>query len=185
MFCPQCGQQRLSIDTSFCSRCGFLLTGTADLLQTGGLIPRVSSPTGYFPPSPRSRGIKQGLFIFLLSFLIVPLITIILLVINARTPVIAIIATILLVVGGLLRMAYAWMFESPVPGGRTIEENAYAAAQNLLNRPSNAQLPPQEIYPASSYAAPATGNWRDTNDLEPHSVTEGTTRLLENEEINQ
>ncbi|MEQ1603709.1 MAG: zinc ribbon domain-containing protein [Pyrinomonadaceae bacterium] len=185
MFCPQCGQERLSVETSFCSRCGFLLTGTADLLQMGGLIPRTSAPVGFFAPSPRTRGIKQGLFIFLLSFLIVPLIIVLLLVINARTPAVAVIASIILVMGGLLRMAYAWMFESPVPGGRTIEENAISAAQSLLNRPSNAQLPPQQSYPASSYEAPATGSWRDTNDLEPRSVTEGTTRLLENEELPQ
>jgi hypothetical protein len=151
----------------------------------GGLIPRPSAPAGFFAPSPRTRGIKQGLFIFLLSFLIVPLITVFSIMVNLRTPAFAIVATILLVVGGLLRMAYAWMFESPVSGGKTIEENAIAAAQNLLDRPSNAQLPPQQSYPASSYAAPATGNWRDTNDLEPRSVTEGTTRLLENEELPQ
>ena len=184
MFCPNCGQERLSTETSFCSRCGFLLTGTADILQMGGLIPRLSPETTYQPPSPRSRGVKQGLFILLLSILIVPLLTMFAISIRLG-PGLPIVATILLVTGGLLRMAYAWMFESPVPGGRTIEENAVSAAQNLLNRPSNTQLPPQHSYPASSYAAPATGNWRDTNDLEPRSVTEGTTRLLENEETPQ
>lgn len=106
--------------------------------------------------------------------------------VNLRSPALAIVTTLILVVGGLLRVAYAWMFESPVPGGgKTIEENAVSAAQILLQRPSNAQLPPQQTYPANSYAAPATGNWRDTNELEPHSITEGTTRLLENEELPQ
>ncbi|MBK6590860.1 MAG: zinc ribbon domain-containing protein [Acidobacteria bacterium] len=185
MFCPQCGQERSSIETSFCSRCGFLLTGTADLLQTGGLIPRADAPAGFWAPSPRTRGIKQGLFIFLLSFLIVPLITVFSIMVSLRSPVLPILATLILVVGGLLRVAYAWMFESPVPGGKTIEENAFSAAQNLLNRPSRSQLPPQQSYPVSSYEAPATGNWRDTNDLEPRSVTENTTRLLENEELPQ
>lgn len=185
MFCPQCGQEQLSAETSFCSRCGFLLTGTSDLLQTGGLIPKFSLRTEYLSPSPRSRGIKQGIFIFLLSFLIVPLVIVFLLLINARTPAVAVIAAILLVVGGLLRMAYAAMFESPAPGGVTVEEKAFSAASSMLKRPPNAQLPPQQTYPASAYAAPATGNWRDTNDLEPRSVTEGTTRLLENEELPQ
>lgn len=185
MFCPNCGQERISTETSFCSRCGFLLTGTADILQMGGLIPRLAAETTYKPPSPRSRGVKQGLFVLLLSVLIVPLLTVLSIAISLRSPILPITALILLVVGGLLRMAYAWLFESPIPGGRTIEENALSAAQNLLNRPPNAQLPPQQTYPVSSYAAPATGNWRDTNDLEPRSVTESTTRLLENEEIPQ
>ena len=185
MFCPNCGQERISTETSFCSRCGFLLTGTADILQMGGLIPRLSPETTYLPPSPRSRGVKQGVFVLLLSILIVPLLTVLSIATNLRSPILPIVATILLVTGGLLRMAYAWMFESPIPGGRTIEGNAMSVADNLLKRPSNAQLPPQQSYPVSSYAAPATGNWRDTNDLEPRSVTEGTTRLLENEEFPQ
>jgi len=84
-----------------------------------------------------------------------------------------------------LRMAYALMFESPIAVGATLEENLMTGANALLNRPSNQALPPQQSYPVSSYVSPATGNWRDTSDLEPKSVTEGTTKLLENEEIPQ
>lgn len=182
MFCPKCGQERISMDTSFCSRCGFLLTGTADILQLGGLMPRLSPEAVYQPPSPRSRGIKQGVFIFLLSFLIVPLIIAFSMMLGIRTPAFAVVATILLVMGGLLRMAYAWMFESPVPGGKTIEESALTAAQNLLNRPANEQLPPQQAYPVSSYVMPQAGSWRDTNDLHPTSMVEGTTKRLEKDE---
>src|SRR5258708_24825183 len=40
-------------------------------------------------------------------------------------------------------------------------------------------LPPQQSIPASTYSAPQPGIWRDTNDLQPTSVTEGTTKLLE------
>ena len=185
MFCPQCGQERVSHATSFCSRCGFLLTGTSELLQTGGLIPQLPAQSGFKVPSPRSRGLKQGLFIFLLTFLIVPLIAIVTVAIGLRPPWPIPIAAILLTVGGLLRMAYAVMFESPIAGGATLEENLMTGAHALLNRPSNQALPPQQSFPVSSYVEPATGNWRDTSDLEPKSVTEGTTKLLENEEIPQ
>jgi hypothetical protein len=44
-------------------------------------------------------------------------------------------------------------------------------------------LPPQQSVPASVYAAPQTGSWRDTSDLQPTSVTEGTTKLLERDEL--
>ena len=184
MFCPKCGQERVSIDTSFCSRCGFLLTGTADLLQTGGLIPQLPAQPGLKADSPRTRGVKQGLFIFLLTFLVVPLVAIISVLMLGIRPWGIPMAAITLFVGGLLRMAYAAMFESPIPSGKTLDESAYAGAQRLLNRQPTAHgLPPQQSYPVSFYVQPAAGNWRDTSDLQPTSVTEGTTKLLENEEL--
>ncbi len=184
MFCPKCGQQRLSTETSFCSRCGFLLTGTADLLQTGGLIPRTLAAP-HLSPSPRSRGIKKGGFVLLLTFLIVPLLTVLSIMANVRSPAIVIVATIFLVVGGLLRMAYAAMFESPVSGATTAEHATLRAAKTLSNPMETAQLPPQQTYPVSGYAPPVQGGWRNTNELEPHSITDGTTRLLEKEETPQ
>ncbi|HAF15758.1 MAG TPA: zinc ribbon domain-containing protein, partial [Blastocatellia bacterium] len=36
MYCPKCGQQQASDAVRFCSRCGFLLEGTAAVLATGG-----------------------------------------------------------------------------------------------------------------------------------------------------
>jgi hypothetical protein len=42
--------------------------------------------------------------------------------------------------------------------------------------------PPQQSYPASHFAAPQTGSWRDTNDLQPTSVTESTTKLLDHDQ---
>ncbi|MEP6788076.1 MAG: zinc ribbon domain-containing protein [Acidobacteriota bacterium] len=183
MFCPKCGQERVSIDTSFCSRCGFLLTGAADLLQTGGLIPQLPARTGFKVESSRNRGLKQGLFIFLLTFLVVPLVAIITVALRLEPWGIPI-AAITLFIGGLLRMAYAVMFESPVPAGQTLGGADFTGSQSQLNRPPSALgLPSQQSYPVSSYVSPATGNWRDTNDLQPTSVTEGTTKLLENEEL--
>ncbi len=182
MFCPNCGLERVSTETSFCSRCGFLLSGTAELLQTGGLITQTQS--GYRPPSPRNRGLKQGLFIFLLTFLIVPLLAMATIFFRAQ-PFAVVFASILLVVGGLLRMAYALMFESPQLAGATLEENLITGSKTFINRPVNQALPPQQSYPVASYVEPATGNWRDTSDLEPDSVTVGTTKLLEREETPQ
>ncbi len=51
-----------------------------------------------------------------------------------------------------------------------------------LHGASQTALPPQQSVPASFYAQPQAGRWRETNDLEPSSVTESTTRLLNEQE---
>jgi hypothetical protein len=184
MFCPTCGQRQISEDTRFCSKCGFLLTGVAELIANGGALPQVFQPqqSNSKKDSPRRKGIKQGLFVFLLSFLVVPLIAILTIAANVREPFAVAIAAILLTVGGLLRMAYALMFESNEPyGGATLEESALNAAQNFLGKnKSAAALPPQQSIPTSTYVPPTAGNWRDTNDLNATpSVTENTTKFLD------
>ncbi len=175
MFCPNCGQERASTETSFCSRCGFLLTGTAELLQTGGIIPQINQQPAK-GNSPRKKGLKQGLFIFLLTFLVVPIVAIFTIAINAEPFAVAI-SAIALFMGGLLRMAYALMFESTDP----IDEVNVTRSRLHGTPQGQPVLPPQQTYPASSYASPQ-GRWRDTKDLEPTSVTESTTKLLEKED---
>src|SRR5215216_3242446 len=77
MHCPKCGQKQISDETRFCSRCGFLLTGVAEVVANGGMIIEPRAGITGNAASPRRRGVMQGLFIFLLSFLIVPILTII------------------------------------------------------------------------------------------------------------
>src|SRR5258707_5409200 len=58
MFCPRCGEERVSEATSFCSRCGFLLTVAAELVPTGGELPKDLSKAISAQRSPRSRGFE-------------------------------------------------------------------------------------------------------------------------------
>jgi hypothetical protein len=179
MFCPRCGQEQISNETRFCSRCGFLMTGVGALIANGGNSDALTVTKPAKVDTPRRRGFKQGLFIFLLTFLVVPIVTILTIWAHAE-PFGVVISAILLFVGGLLRMVYALMFESNEPTGKTIEQNMYQAAQTLLNKqPNQNALPPPQSIPAASYIPPSQGNWRDTNDLEPSSVTDPTTKLLQ------
>src|SRR5215468_3327760 len=115
MYCPNCGQERGSEATSFCSRCGFLLTGTAELLHTGGVLPNIAPLQ--IEPSPRTRGIRMGLFMFLLTFLVEPILGMISVFVFRMPPWPMGIAIFGLGGGGLLRMLYAVMFESKYPPG--------------------------------------------------------------------
>jgi hypothetical protein len=182
MHCPKCGQQQISGETRFCSRCGFLLTAVAEVVANAGQLPGVLPSSGQNSMSPRRRGLMQGLFIFLLSFLVVPLITMITIAMGAE-PFAVVISAVLLVVGGLLRAVYALMFESGDPGVPTLEASAIAASRKLFGNKPTASLPPERSVPAVDYAAPTAGSWRGTNELEPRpgSVVESTTKLLKNE----
>lgn len=183
MHCPKCGQQQISEATRFCSRCGFLLTGIAQVVANEGVVLGGDAAAVSRPSSPRRRGIKQGLFVFLLAFLVVPIVSILTIAINAEPFAVAL-AAILLIVGGLLRIVYAFMFESAEQAGLTLEENLIASSQKFINRGQQNALPPERSIPATDYMSPNAGSWRDTNDLQrqPNSVTERTTKLLHDEQ---
>ena len=178
MHCPVCGQQQVSEETRFCSRCGFLLTGVAEVVKSGGLVAAKSTGVTGAPDSPRRRGIKKGIFWALLTLLVVPIMAIIT-VIFRIPPFLPVFGLLIFLVGGLLRIAFALLFEA----GNSSERFAEAILRDPETR--NA-LPPSQSIPASAYTAPA-GSWRDTNDLErvPGSVTDSTTKLLQKEEGDQ
>lgn len=170
------------MDTNYCSRCGFLLIAVGELLRTGGQSAHAGVITTSKTQSPRKRGLKQGLFLFLLTFLVAPLMGMISLALNIE-PFLVGIAVIVCFIGGLLRMVYALMFEETILSGGS-SDNFLDAAQHHLDRSASGRaLPPQQSIPVSAFAAPKTGSWRDTNDLQPASVVEGTTKLLEKDEI--
>src|SRR5262249_42734237 len=149
MYCPNCGQERGSEATSFCSRCGFLLTGAAELLHTGGVLPNAAPVSK--EPSSRSKGIKQGLFIFLLTFVVVPLVGMLSMALQLRPWPVGI-ALFLFGGGGLLRMLYAVMFESKYPLGLPPGPSLRIEAPPGLNQsPSHAELPAQQTIPSSQY----------------------------------
>ncbi len=178
MHCPVCGQQQVSEETRFCSRCGFLLTGVAEVVKAGGLVSAKSTGILGSPDSPRRRGIKKGVFWALLTILIVPIMGI-LTVAFRIPPFLPAFGVLIFLIGGLLRTAYAMLFES----GNSPERFPEALMRDLETRGA---LPPSQSVPASAYTAPV-GSWRDTNDLErvPGSVTDSTTKLLQKEENDQ
>lgn len=181
MHCPKCGQQQITEETRFCSRCGFSLTGIAVVVANNGMLPsdtQAQTPSRFFPVR---RGVKQGAFLFLLSFLVVPLVTMISIALNVE-PYAVFASAMILGVGGILRALYALMFE-PSEAPYHLPEGSNDP-QSLNAAPLRSALPGSTSVPASSYAPPSTGKWLDTNDLtrEPGSVTDNTTKLLERDQ---
>ncbi len=179
MFCPSCGQQQASEDTRFCSRCGFLLTGTSHLIASGGVLPQTLPNFDPNIISPRKRGLKQGGLLLIIGMIIVPLVALLVDAVHGPDLIVAVLALVTFW-GGILRMLYALFFESKIPQISANESVLPKVVQNALpgNKNSNA-LPPQQTMPVSSYESPVNGNWRDTKDFAQPSVTEHTTKFFE------
>jgi hypothetical protein len=157
------------------------MTGLAEVVLTGG-IPQQLEPTGAKLQTPRRRGLKQGGGWFLFGVICVPILGILSNILRFSDDIVGL-AAVVFFLGGIVRMLYALIFESGNPSDKTLEENVVQTAQKLLNKKPQANaLPPQQSIPATGYVPPVAGNWRDTKDLEPSSVTDSTTKLLNNKE---
>jgi hypothetical protein len=177
MFCPQCGQQQISGETRFCSRCGFPLGGVLSLLTSGG-VPAQSETSGQPKKlSPRSRGYRQGALLIMIGIILTPILGI--LTDIGMPEVLVALTAVICFMGGFTRMIYARIFEEKSEQAASHSLPSYAAPATHTQfgpgvaRPS--ALPPQRSVPASG--------WRTPNDtaevVAPPSVTENTTRLLD------
>jgi hypothetical protein len=181
MYCPQCGQQQAMSEMRFCSRCGFPLGGVAQLLAQGGVLKSAGGEElRELALSPRRRGIKQGVLMMLVGTVVVPVLGIL----NAHQEqttlleILVAVSAIIFFAGGLMRILYAMLFESPAPtanlAGASQESTPAPATFNQESR--KPALPPAQSTPVPNF----TPRRINTAELvRPPSVTENTTRLLD------
>lgn len=183
MYCPRCGQEQVSHELRFCSRCGFLMDGMLEVVMNGALPPQLFNKTDPKAISPRKKGVKQGGMLMLSGVVIVPLLGVLSSLFYFDETVVGL-AAIITFLGGLVRILYALIFQSGVPVVSEEEGLLDTVKQNLIEKAKGAKaLPPEQSVPASSYIPPEQGKWRDTDDLVKTSVTENTTKLLDEDEF--
>jgi hypothetical protein len=175
MYCPQCGQQQISGDTRFCSRCGFPLGGVLALLASGG-VPAVSeAPSSRKPLSPRRKGYRQGAIMMIISMLVTPLLAILA---EAGLPELLVpLTAVLFFWGGIIRMIYARIFEEATPQAAPNTLPSYVppvGGPMQFGVGARDALPPQRSTPVTGWRQPDTAEI-----VPPASVTENTTRLLD------
>lgn len=187
MYCPQCGQQQLSAEVRYCSRCGLPLGVVAEVLAGGGALQGyVAGGQGRGGKlTPRQRGMRQGAMLMLSAMLIVPLV-LLLGVFLLRLPMELVpITAIFCVAGGFLRMIYASLFEEHVAASEQPAVPAYtpptlAAPGGSVERGA---LPPQrqQGIPPPQPRVAAVPSRTNTAEIAapPTSVTDHTTRLLD------
>jgi hypothetical protein len=178
MFCPQCGQQQVTGVIRFCSRCGFPLDGVIQLLSSGGMLPAYRSADEPVQISPRRKGVKQGMLLFLLGAILVPILGTFASFSASNFPqILAILAAIICFAGGPLRMFYAAVFEEGAPKPvRAFGPPMHMSQQQFIPPVQSPALPPPR-QPPSWRTRPTTAELAN-----PPSVTENTTRLLDKED---
>ena len=151
------------------------------LLSNGGMLPQYLSPIeGEQKISPRKKGVRQGALIFLLGVLLVPAFG----VLYGWTDInlfgfFTALAAVLCFIGGPLRMLFAALFEEGAPMRQFVVPSSYAPpAMPPLPAARVSALPPASVSPASQWRPrPQTAEI-----LQPPSVTDHTTRLLDKSE---
>lgn len=179
MHCPSCGQQQVSNETKFCSRCGIPLGLVAEVVAHGGFLPQLAQLD---QPKKKIFTKKNGVvfasfwFIFLTMFM-----TAFLAIVNAPEELVAVTAitgvfgSLMLIIGSLVFLPSSKQPFAPLPQYQTPPPpSIYGANQTAL--------PPQQSTPVNMYDVPKAGSWRDTNDLEPVNVSESATKLLDKED---
>ena len=171
MYCPNCGQQQFS-EMKFCSRCGLALTGLAEWLAGGSQPARPSEEKPVSTDSPRRKGIRRAQKLMFFSGVLFPIFLFISLAVEEGGPIAI---PLVLFFVSLVLLLYARLFS---------DKNAPAIPQaaqtsTLGSASARGSLPPATI---NIPLPDARRQQVRTNELaQPPSVTENTTRLLDDD----
>jgi endogenous inhibitor of DNA gyrase (YacG/DUF329 family) len=171
MYCPNCGQQQLS-EMRFCSRCGLALSGLAEWLAGGSLLAKHPEEAPVAPDSSRRKGRRRAAKLMFFSAVLFPIFLAFSLAIDEGGPMVV---PFVLFFVSLVLMIYARLFgEKTTP---VIQQAAQTSTLRSVSTPGS--LPPA----TNNIPIPNAGRGQvRTNELaQPSSVTEHTTRLLDNE----
>ncbi len=177
MHCPRCGQQQVSEETKFCSRCGFQLAIVTELLANGGVLPQLAALQKNKTFFNRKNGVMFSVAWFIFFTMFMTSVWGILDVdeLAGLCAVTGVFGALLILIGSLVFLPSSkQLMRMP------IQDVPLPQPAALYGNPNAAALPPQRQQSATEYAAPM-GSWRapDTGDLVgPGSVVEGTTKLL-------
>lgn len=184
MHCPKCGQQQVSDEMRFCSRCGFALGIVTELILTGGTLPERETESFAAKFSGRKRGKRLGLLLMLTGFVLAIIAGLIhdsLAHDPLNTPGLAgklllFLPAIMIGVAGLVRFLYAWLLDTNVQSGTSPTLPRSAAMKSVLNAQDHVALPASHSVPAANFGSKRG----DTTEMvNAPSVTENTTKLLD------
>ena len=172
MYCPRCGQQQVSDDMKFCSRCGLPLGGLNQWLASGGAITVGDTQTPQAAkPLLQRKGVRQGAKLMFLSGVLVPILFGLSLVVDHPGPLLV---SVFIFFVGLAIMLYARLFGEDVSPAKTSQ--AQTAPIELTSGPAG--FLPSAQAPLNP---PGRQKMRTAEMAQPPSVTDHTTKLLDSD----
>ena len=158
------------------------MEGAIQLLAHGGMMPQYPLPEGD-GISPRKRGVKQGALLMLIGAVLVPVLGVMASFAPDRLGNVfaffCALSAVICFLGGPLRMLFAAIFEQGAPAPyQFMPTQSYAPASMPPPVARASALPPSSVNPASHW----TPRPQTAEILQPSSVTDHTTQLLEKPE---
>ena len=173
MHCPKCGQEQLSEEMSFCSRCGFSLNAVKALIASGGgpLEPQIETRNTEL--SKGQKSVRRATWL-MLAGLLLALMTGFLAAIEDEFAVFLFIPALLFITSFVLLLYGVFFADRRAQSQKRATSHVPALPGELSSNagylpPANPQraFPPQRVQTAEM--------------VQPRSVTENTTRLLDDE----
>ena len=172
MYCPKCSQEQVSDEMRFCSRCGFPLSAVRELVESGSAPP---IDPGAAQLARKQKVIRRGAWMMLATLgltIFVGLLTSI-----DDDFVVLMFFPALCFVIGFLQVLYG-VFLSDRRAARRLKQAQPVVPAQLNTPPARAELSAPRVAPAESFS----GHRVETAEMvRPASVTENTTRLLDDE----
>lgn len=169
MYCPNCGQQQVSEEMRFCSRCGLSLSGLAEFLTVGRLPLIRREEAQVDANSPRRKGIRRAAKLMFFSGVLFPIFLAISIAAEEGGP--------LGLPLFLFFISAVWMLYARLFSDKYAPASIQGAQTSAFTpTPARGSLPPPVNVPV-----PGVGRQQQvrTNELAQPSVTENTTRLLD------
>jgi hypothetical protein len=168
MFCPRCGQQQISDEVRFCPRCGLSLAQVPALLAGGDAALAEAAPRAV--QSRKRKQIRRGGKIMFFSAVLFPIFLGLSIAVDEPGPLVV---PFMVFLAGLAWMLYFVLFGEEVPLAGEAE-----GRKEFRDSRTAPALPPSTFVPASGFGQRRA----NTADMaQPPSITEQTTRLLDEE----
>ena len=176
MYCPKCSQQQISEEMRFCSRCGFSLGAVRELVASENALVEKGAGAHAGERSCGQKAVRRGAWIMLASLAFT-------LFVGVMTAIdddfaILLFLSFLGFVFGLLNVFYGAFLADKRARKKAAALKATVVPMMPVQQGLPAELPAARIAPIESLPSK---RGRTAEMVQPPSVTENTTRLLDEE----